>query len=151
MINARSETVAKKPAFRAAFQQRRCLVPADGFYEWKKLTGGKQPYFVGMSDRSLFAFAGLWESFGDLETFTILTCEPNNFLSELHDRMPVILSRQSYGSWLDPETDSKELHAMLAPYPAEEMTIYPVSRLVNSPRNDVPACIERVEPDPSLF
>jgi putative SOS response-associated peptidase YedK len=155
MINARSETVEKKPSFRDAFRQRRCLVPADGFFEWKKAPGGKQPYFIGMSDRSLFAFAGLWEYFArageELETFTILTCEPNALLSQIHDRMPVILARQSYGRWLDPDTDAKILHSLLAPYPAEEMTTYPVSKLVNSPRNDVPACIERADRPPSLF
>jgi putative SOS response-associated peptidase YedK len=146
LINARSETVDKKPAFREAFRQRRCLVPADGFYEWKRLPGGKQPYFIGMSDRSLFAFAGLWEYFNwkgnELESFTILTCEPNDLVSKLHERMPVILPRTSYASWLNPETESKSLHSLLAPYPATQMTTYPVSKLVNSPRNDVPACIE---------
>lgn len=155
MINARSETVEKKPSFRDAFRRRRCLVPADGFYEWKKLSGGKVPHFIGMSDRSLFAFAGLWESNnrGDhqLETFTILTCQPNDLLAEIHDRMPVILPCEHYGRWLDPSSDAGLLNSLLAPYPAKEMTTYPVSRLVNSPRNDGPACIEPVDHPPSLF
>jgi putative SOS response-associated peptidase YedK len=155
MINARSETVEKKPSFREAFRQRRCLVPADGFYEWKKSPGSKQPYFIGMSDRSVFAFAGLWEYFSkdgrELETFTILTCKPNNLLSEIHDRMPVILPRESFSSWLDPRRDSSSLKSLLAPYSAEEMTAYRVSRLVNNPRNDVPECVEPVDRLPSLF
>ena len=145
MINARSETAARKPAFRGAFRHRRCLVPADGFYEWKRLPEGKQPYFIGMSDRSLFAFAGLWESFDELETFTILTCEPNERLSGLHNRMPVILPRETYDSWLDPRTGGEDLQSLMTPYAASNMTTYPVSRLVNNPRNDLPACIEPVD------
>ena len=155
MINARSETVDKKPSFRDAFRQRRCLVPADGFYEWKKLPRAKQPYFIGMGDRSVFAFAGLWECFEradqELETFTILTCEPNTLLSNIHDRMPVILPRETYSAWLDPKTDPTDLSSLLIPYPAVNMTSFPVSKLVNSPRNDTPHCIEPVDPPSSLF
>jgi len=108
-----------------------------------------------MQDKSLFAFAGLWELFHgqdfEVESFTILTCEPNEIVSKIHKRMPVILPRSSYTSWLDEGTETRKLRSLLTPYPAEYMTTYPVSKLVNSPRNDVSACIEPAKPPPSLF
>ena len=150
MINARSETVADKPAYRNAFRKRRCLIPADGFYEWQKAkqTGGKkQPYFIHMADGQPFAFAGLWESWdkgGELiESCTILTTQANDLMRPLHDRMPVILDVKNYERWLDPaQQDPKKLEPLLVPYRSEEMAAYPVSTLVNSPRNDDGRCIE---------
>ncbi|BBL81025.1 SOS response-associated protein YedK [Rubrobacter xylanophilus DSM 9941] len=146
MINARAETAASKPSFRRAFRERRCLIPADGFYEWRRLDGGKQPYYVRRRDRAPFAFAGLWEVWrgeeGELRSCTILTTRANRLLSEIHDRMPVIVPRDLYGLWLEAEGEREELDAVLRPYPEEELEAYPVSRLVNSPANDDPRCIE---------
>lgn len=153
MINARAETVADKPAFRAAFKRRRCVVPASGFYEWKPTDDGKQPYYIKRADDSLLGFAGLWEHWSDDETgesidsFTILTGEPNDLLGEIHDRMPVILQPNDYGFWLDPENDDKEAlqELVLQPYPSEQLEAYPVSTHVNSPQNDDPGCIEPLD------
>lgn len=148
MINARAETAAEKPSFRAAFRRRRCLVVADGFYEWQKLNGGKQPFFIRLQDGRPFAFAGLWESWRGqddavLESCTLLTTEPNDLMRALHNRMPVILPEQDYALWLDPQVQQVErLQPLLQPYPAQEMIAYPVSRRVNSPANDDPLCIE---------
>lgn len=158
MINARSETVAEKPAFRAAFRKRRCLVVADGFYEWQKTERGKQPFYIHLRDRRPFAFAGLWEHWkGSVglaeqstpeETFviqscTLLTTEPNDLIRPLHNRMPVIVRPDDYDLWLDPEVQLIErLQPVLGAYPAEEMVAYPVSRFVNKPGNDDPRCIE---------
>jgi putative SOS response-associated peptidase YedK len=103
LINARSETLTEKPSFRAAFKYRRCLIPADGFYEWQKTQGGaKQPFYFSMAGNAVFAFAGLWESWNDIESCTILTTAANGLLQPIHDRMPVILSPKDYGRWLDP-------------------------------------------------
>jgi len=149
MINARSETAAEKPAFRAAFKRRRCLVPADGFYEWKRAGKQKQPYCIRMRDDRPFAFAGLWERWehpdgAPLETCTILTCEPNEMMAGIHDRMPVILPAAAYQQWLDPgEQEAPRLKSLLRPCPTEEMRAFQVSTRVNSPANDDPACLER--------
>ncbi|MCB0019705.1 MAG: SOS response-associated peptidase [Anaerolineales bacterium] len=145
MINARSETVAEKPSFRAAYKRRRCLVPMDGFYEWQKVDGGKQPHFIHMRDKRPFAVAGLWEFWESpdgsaLETCTLLTTTPNELMAELHNRMPVILDPADYNSWLFGEPGDGLQH-LLRPCPAEQMTAYPVSRFVNSPYNDAPECI----------
>jgi putative SOS response-associated peptidase YedK len=146
MINARSETAAEKPSFRRAFRGRRCLIPADGFYEWQKAPGGKQPYHIHMKDRRPFAFAGLWESWGkgddEIRSCAILTTRANALVGEIHDRMPVILDHDAYDVWLDPASERDELAGLLAPFPEEEMEAYPVSRLVNSPRNNDPRCVE---------
>jgi len=146
MINARAETAAEKPSFRDAFKKRRALVPASGFYEWQKIEGVKQPYYITRQDKSLFSLAGLWETWNKgsepLETFTILTTEPNTMVAELHNRMPVIIPHEAYNLWLDPATDLKTLKNMLVPYPENELTLYAVSRLVNSPSNDSPGLIE---------
>ncbi len=146
LINARSESVLEKPAFRAAMRRRRCLIPADGFYEWRKTAGGKQPYFVGMRDGRLFAFAGLWESWEGadhsyLESCTLLTTTANKLVADIHDRMPVILPSEAYGPWLDPAVPPAQAVALLEPFPAEQMTAYPVGTLVNNPQNDRPECI----------
>ena len=148
MINARSETAPEKPSFRRAFRDRRCLIPADGFYEWRRENGGKQPYHFRMKDGHPFAFAGLWESWrGDgedvLRTCALLTTEPNGVASPIHNRMPVILPPDAYDAWLDPEAERQELEALLVPYEGEEeMEAYPVSRFVNSPGNNDERCIE---------
>ena len=149
MINARAETAASKPAYRAAMKYRRCLVPADGFFEWQKQPGGgKQPHLIQMADGAPFAFAGLWEHWQDengneLETATILTTDPNPLLARLHDRMPVILPAEHYDAWLDPANQHpNQLTPLLQPYPAELMLDRPVSRYVNSPSHDDPRCIE---------
>jgi putative SOS response-associated peptidase YedK len=149
-INARAETVATAPAFREAFKRRRCLVPANGFYEWKKIGNGeKQPYLVAMRDGSPFSFAGLWERWkkgeGSIETFTIITGEPNSLLAELHDRMPVILDPDEWDAWLT-ANDAAILQAMLRPFPAQLMTAYPVSKRVGNVRNDDPSLIEPMKP-----
>ena len=148
MINARAETVAEKPSFRKAFKNHRCLVLADGFYEWQKGANGKQPYYIRMEDGSPFAFAGLWESWQngtEIRSATIITTDANDVVAPIHDRMPVILHPEDYALWLDPDFDEKEaLTTLLKPYPAEVMEAYPVSRRVNSPSNNEPRCIEAV-------
>jgi len=150
LINARSETVADKPSFRNAFKKRRCLVAADGYYEWKKeKEGPKQPYYIHLVGGQPFAFAGLWEHWegedGAIDSCTLLTIEPNELMAQIHNRMPVILHPGDYDLWLD--SDIKEpvrLAPLLAPYEAEYMEACPVSRFVNSPSNDSPRCIEAV-------
>lgn len=147
LINARAETLASKAAFRGALRQRRCLIPCDGFYEWQKQGRLKQPYYLTVAGGGLFALAGLWEHWehGELaiESFTIVTTEANSLLAPLHDRMPVILPPAAYDLWLDPsEQDVQRLQPLLSPYPAEAMSCRAVSPLVNSPRNDNPACLE---------
>jgi putative SOS response-associated peptidase YedK len=148
MINARAETVAEKPSFREAFRNHRCLVLADGFYEWQKTGNGKQPYYIRMEDDSPFAFAGLWESWQngrEIRSATIITTDANDVVAPVHNRMPVILHPEDYALWLDPGFDEKEpLTTLLKPYPAEAMEACPVSRRVNSPSNNEPSCIESV-------
>ena len=147
MINARAETAAQKPAFRAALRRRRCLVVADGFYEWQKTGARKQPYFIHMKDDRPFAFAGLWESWtspdgAELPTCTLLTTQPNELTRPIHDRMPVVLSAADYALWLDPSVqDAARVECLLHPYPAGEMEAYPVSTRVNSPAHDGPDCL----------
>jgi putative SOS response-associated peptidase YedK len=141
MINARAESVAEKPAFRAAFRSRRCVVPASGFYEWKREgRGPKRPYLIRRRDGEPIGFAGLWESWHDpttgeaVESCTIITCAPNGPLAELHDRMPVILDPADYDRWLDPEAPGAE--ELLRPCPAAWLEAVPVGTRVNSPAND---------------
>ena len=145
MINARSETAPEKPSFRRAFRSKRCLIPADGFYEWKREPGGKQPYYFHMKEGRPFAFAGLWERWekdGALLSCAILTTRANSVLEGIHDRMPVILPSGSYDLWLDPDADREELGELMIPYPGDDLETYPVSRFVNSPRNNDERCIE---------
>ena len=148
MINARAETVAEKPAFRSAFRHRRCLIPADGFYEWKQLDGRKQPYHIRMKDGALFTFAGLWEHWHGEDDETIESCSiivtaANDLVRSIHDRMPVIVAPENYALWLDPEvTPAEPLKPLLRPYAAELMTASPVSARVNNPKNDDAALIE---------
>jgi putative SOS response-associated peptidase YedK len=149
-INAMSETAAEKPAFRDAMRWRRCLIPADGFYEWRRLGKEKQPYNFGMANDSPFAFAGLWERWrGEdskvIETCTILTTKPNSLVANIHDRMPVILRPEDYNLWLDPGvTAPSRVTGCLQPFDARLMKKYPVSTRVNSPENDDPACAEEI-------
>jgi putative SOS response-associated peptidase YedK len=149
LINARAEAAAQKPAFRAALRYRRCLIPADGFYEWKRLPDGrKQPYLFRLADEELFAFAGLWEHWQDaagneLESCAILTTAANEIVREVHDRMPVILDRADYATWLDPALQNPaQLQPLLRPLHAEQMISHPVSPYVNNPRHDDPRCVE---------
>lgn len=150
LINARSETVAEKPAFRASFKQRRCVITADGLYEWRKTEGRKQPFFFRMRDGRPFGFAGLWERWEGggpgkaINSCTILTTEANEVLRPVHDRMPVILHPEDYELWLDADARKFDLvKEVLRPYPAEEMVGYPVGSSVNSPRNQGSSLIER--------
>jgi putative SOS response-associated peptidase YedK len=146
MINARAETVAEKPSYRKAFKERRCLILADGFYEWQKTDSGKQPFYIRMEDESPFAFAGLWESWQngrEIRSCTIITTSPNEVAAQVHNRMPVILHPEDYEMWLDPDFDEREpLTTLLKPFPAEAMEAYPVSRKVNRPANNDPEVIE---------
>jgi putative SOS response-associated peptidase YedK len=146
LINARAETVQEKPSFRNAFKRRRCLIPADGFYEWQKIKGSsKQPYYFHLNDGKLFAFAGLWESWNDIETCTILTTAANDLLQPVHDRMPVIVGPQLYDTWLSTNIqDPDPLLPILEPYSPEPMAAHPVGTWVNTPSNDDPRCIEEL-------
>jgi putative SOS response-associated peptidase YedK len=147
LINARSETVADKPAFRDALRRRRCLVLSDGFYEWQKQEGGKQPFYFRLREGDSFGIAGLWERWEGrdevIESCTLITTEANDLLRSIHDRMPVMVQPKDYDLWLDRGVRQSELLLpMLRPYPSEEMLGYPVSRRVNDPDNDDPQCIE---------
>ena len=149
MINARAESVMKKPAFRNAFRYRRCLIPASGFYEWQKTGGKKQPWFITLKDTDLFAFAGLWERWKNpedesevIESCTIITTDSNELVRPLHDRMPVILEKPHYGRWLSRQTPGEELRALLRPLPPDKTTAWPVTPRVNSPANDSPECVK---------
>jgi putative SOS response-associated peptidase YedK len=150
MINARAETVASKPAFRNAFRYRRCLIPADGFYEWQAIAGSKvkQPWFIALRDREPMAFAGLWVQWQspegeELESCSIIVTDANEIMRPIHDRMPVILALDDWGAWLKSEAkDAQVLQNLLKPYPAEHMDAWPVSTTVNSPRNDSVECME---------
>jgi len=148
IINARAESAPEKPSFRAAFRQRRCLIPADGFYEWQRADGGKQPFYARMENGEPFAFAGLWERWRgegeEILSCTILTTDANALLEDVHHRMPVIVAPENYGPWLDPASGKEDLTPLLKPYPDELMETYPVGRIVNNPKNDDPSCIEAV-------
>lgn len=144
LINARGETLAEKPAFRGSLKYKRCLILADGFYEWKSAEArkSKTPYFIHMKDHKPFAFAGLWDSWNSpdgslVKSCTIITTEPNELVSIIHNRMPVILHPRDYAKWLDtsPQTPD-QLKPLIKPFPTEEMTAYPVSTLVNKTEND---------------
>ena len=149
MINARAETIQEKPSFRSAFQRRRALVPASGFYEWKKEGSTKTPFFIGMKEMKPLAFAGLWERWihdnNFLETFTILTTDANQLILPIHDRMPVIIPVDFYDIWLFPDTEIPQILSLLHPFPDKEMQAYPISKLVNSPQNDRPEILQRIE------
>ncbi|MBC7352621.1 MAG: SOS response-associated peptidase [Thermogutta sp.] len=157
LINARAETVGTKPAFRTAARYRRCLVPADGFYEWKASPKGKQPYFIRLRGDRLFALAGLWDQWHSptgeiLETCTVLTVEPNPLVAKFHNRMPLILPPEAYDLWLNPAIiQFDKLREWIRPYPAHEMEAVAVSSYVNSTRHEGPRCIEPVTESGTLF
>lgn len=148
MINARSESLAEKPSFKNPFKNRRCLILADGFYEWKKDGKVKQPVYIRLKSKEPFAFAGLWDTWTSpegevIQSCTIITCEPNSLMKKFHHRMPVILTPESYDFWLDENNhDIEKLQELLVPYPAKLMEAYEVSTVVNSPARDVPDCIK---------
>jgi putative SOS response-associated peptidase YedK len=149
MINARAETLSEKPSFRNAFRRRRCLIPADGFFEWRQEPGAKRktPMYIRLKSGQPFAFAGLWELWSSTDGSKILSCaiittQPNTLMQDIHNRMPVILPEEAYKAWLEPgEVKTEALQALLAPYPADLMAAFPVSTLVNDPANDDPRCI----------
>ena len=157
MINARAETVAAKPAFRRPFRERRCLIPADGFYEWQRQGRQKQPWYIRRRDGEPFAFAGLWDLWqppGEepLESCTIVTTAPNALLAPIHDRMPVILARPDFPRWLDPTyQDLEALTRLLVPCPVEDFETFPVSLRVNNPANEGAECrtpfLKQIEPE----
>ena len=149
VINARADSVATKPFFRAAFKKQRCLVLADGFYEWRRTKEGKRPYRITLKTDEPFAFAGLWSTVHDRTgnkhaTFTIITTEANALIAQIHNRMPVILQEADEEDWLNPQLPLEAAQAMLVPFPAELMTAYEVSSKVNSPAHNTPEVIERV-------
>jgi putative SOS response-associated peptidase YedK len=147
LINARGETLKEKASFKNALAKRRCLIPADGFYEWQKTgKGQKQPMYIRLRDDGLFAFAGLWEEWKSpegerLRTFTIITVEPNELISQIHNRMPAILLPENEADWVNPANSATDVTPLLGPYPASEMEAYPVSSAVNNPKFDDPMCV----------
>jgi putative SOS response-associated peptidase YedK len=150
MINARSETLLEKPSFKNAFKKRRCLIIADGFYEWKKSGQEKIPMYIHLKSEKLFAFAGIWETWKSTEGKTVHSCAiitttPNELMSPIHNRMPVILTKKDESVWIDiPNPNENSLIDALKPYPSEAMVAYQVSKIVNSPANDTPYCIKPV-------
>lgn len=160
MINARAETVATKPAFRSAFKKRRCLVVADGFFEWKKEGKTKQPFYISRFDSQPFIMAGLWESWSDkenaesdpIETCSVITTTANSIMEPLHHRMPVILEQQNFDFWLDHNfSDRERLESLLVPFEPDELRTYPVDTIVNKAGNDVPQCIEPIDPQANML
>ncbi|GED59194.1 putative SOS response-associated peptidase YoqW [Brevibacillus formosus] len=155
MINAKSETIQEKPAFRNLFTRKRCIIPADGFYEWKKVGKDKQPMRIMMKTGEPFAFAGLYDTWTSpegekLHSCTIITTKPNEVVADIHDRMPVILKKQDEQLWLDREKfDADLLQSLLVPYDHDQMRAYPVATIVGNPKNDQPECIQEIA-DPSL-
>ena len=147
MINTRAETIAEKPSFKAAFKYRRCLIPANGFYEWRK--SDKQPFYIHLPDYELFTFAGIWEEWhhpdgSSLRTCSIITTEPNETMQEIHERMPVILSREDEDKWLK-QNEQKELLSLLKPFDNDLIEIHPVSKAVNSYKNNYKELLQKVE------
>jgi putative SOS response-associated peptidase YedK len=149
MINARGETLAQKPAFRTSYKKRRCLVVADGFYEWSHAGSRKQPFFIRLKSNDVFAFAGLWDTWHNpdgsiIESCAIITTSANELVGKIHDRMPVILQPEHYAVWLQDKAREESLQLLLVPYPARAMEAYRVSNVVNSPQNDTPSCLKPI-------
>ncbi|MEM9820627.1 MAG: SOS response-associated peptidase, partial [Bacteroidota bacterium] len=159
LINARVETLLEKPAFRQAAQQRRCLVPFDGFYEWKKDHSGKQPYRICKKDESIFCVAGIWEKWMNpngqaIFTFSLITQPPNQLLADIHNRMPAILLPEQENLWIDPKVSTKEALQLIAPYPDAALKAYPVSKRVNKVSENDASLLDEIKPGPiqgSLF
>jgi len=150
MINARAETITQKSSFKNPFKTKRCLVVSDGFYEWKKTVNGKQPYRITLKDNSLYAYAGLWDTWKDksgnlINSLTIITTTANDLTKDIHDRMPVMLEKDKERDWLNNEIEIPELQDMLKPYNSELMRVYPVSARVNSPGNDARELLEEIK------
>ncbi len=152
LINARAETLSDKPSFRSALKKRRCLILADGFYEWMSSSEEKSkiPYYIHLSSGDVFAFAGLWDTWAapngtKIKSCTIITTQPNSLIAPIHNRMPVMVPQEAYSQWIEPgEVNPTNINELLAPYPANQMEAYPVSRAVNDPKNDSPSLIARV-------
>jgi putative SOS response-associated peptidase YedK len=152
LANARGESIAERPAFRDAFRQWRCLVPASGFYEWQTIGGQKHPWYLRPRGDALFGLAGITSLWKGLHTVSLITTVPNSLMQPIHDRMPVIVAREDYARWLDPANqDSAALMSFVRPYPAERMEGWPVSPRVNQPQNDEPGLLEPVLPRQSSF
>ena len=152
LINARAESIASSPAYRHSFRTKRCLIPADGFYEWLRTPSGRQPYYISAPDSCPLAFAGLWSTWHDrssdippLRSCTIATTTPNPLMAQIHNRMPVILPPEAWDRWLDRRTDPGELLALLRPFTGD-LVAYPVAPLVNNPRNQGPALVAPLPP-----
>jgi putative SOS response-associated peptidase YedK len=153
LVNARSETLLEKPTFRGAFQKRRCLVPADGYYQWREGDASKQPYLVTRRDNAPFAFAGLWERWGPrhdpaaaLDSFTIITTETNDFLRPFHHRMPAVLAPENYARWLDPDASAESVMDCLVPSLNDLLKVAPLDRAANSIRVETPELLNPIEP-----
>ncbi len=157
LINARAETLARQPAFAESFRQRRCLIPADGFYEWRKDESGKVPIWLSRPDGELFAFAGIWASLpardgsGDVHSCAIVTCEPNRLIRPIHDRMPVVLAADAEAAWLDPGADEDDLLGLLVPAPKDLLVMREVVDTVNTVREDGPHLLDEWQAEPQLF
>ncbi len=154
LINARAETLLEKPSFRAAFRRRRCLVPADGYYQWREGDASKQPFLVARRDGAPFAFAGIWERWGPrhdpaaaIDSFTIVTAAANDFLRPFHHRMPVVLTSGTFARWLDPDSDADKFADLLAPAPNDLLHCVPLDRAVNSARADHPGLVAPAGPE----
>ena len=152
LINARAEGIEVKPSFRGPVRHRRCIVPASGFFEWRRQGAGKQPYFVRPAADEVFALAGIWDHWegqqGDvLESVAIITTSANELMQPIHDRMPVILGKENVTAWIAPQTEFEKALAMLGPYPSEKMVAYPVNSVVNKVRHDGPECIAKIGAD----
>ena len=153
MINARAETIDEKPSFKVSLQRKRCLIVADGFYEWKREGSVKKPYRITLKNKELFGFAGLWDTWKSplgevINSCSVITTSPNELMAKIHNRMPVILPREVEKEWLDQGiVDGGYLKSLLIPYPSELMVAYQVSTLVNSPRNNMPECLLKVDED----
>jgi putative SOS response-associated peptidase YedK len=147
IINARVETIEDKPSFKESFERRRCLIPADGFYEWERVGKISQPYYFQMKDEAPFAFAGIWDRWGDRNGCAIITTTANELLAEIHNRMPVILPSESFDLWLSDASRAADLKEMLVPFPADLMTSHPVGYEVNNTKTDDESLLRRVEPN----
>lgn len=152
LINARGETVSEKPAFRDAFDKRRCLIPANNFYEWTGRKGNRVPYYIGVEDQDLFAIAGIWETWSEngteIQSAAIITTDANDVVDELHGRMPVILDRDEEERWLESDNED-ELHAFIDPFQDDRTKAYEVSKAVNNPANEGPKLVEPIGSDQS--